>query len=319
MLGASDGWRGGGRSNLGQRSGSSPKDTYAETQLRSQRLGDFRAQERRQLSQASERARKENFQALAAFRTGHRQRAEEMTDGHAFHLNQVTEWDVAEDQRHRWLPALRARTQSESSFRVAVSGIFKDRVAVPDEFADLRAEKRDLLEQARQQRLQLLLERSRVKHERAAERRPNNGDTIRLRLEKKEADKLEKTEFHRKLTGWDGKKLSRRTKSVTTLWNEYKKAQTFSGVAATSSQATVSDDPVRCSSTSWPPEAQPAVDEERRALNAVARKAEEELANRLQEEMLAEQMAEMAALGEQDPSCGEFVPAATINPLRATA
>lgn len=208
--------------------------------LQSSKLEQRRIKERQRIKEANQQVQKEQFRAMVHAYRDRQQRSEEKMKNNAFRDDQVIAWKMGEEKRERWMPERRARALSESAFKKSVSNIVQERIAIEDEFADLRAEKRALLEQARVQRVQMQVERSRIRHQRAAELRPNNEDSIRLRREQKEAEKIEKMEFFRTLTGWDGQKLGRRTRSVTALWNEHKEARKKQQALSLASSSAVS-------------------------------------------------------------------------------
>lgn len=186
----------------------------------SRRLYVHRSKQRQELTANMLNEQQRYFDQISAAFRSRRERSEQRTQSSPFLDSQLTEFHRAERRRGR--PGEhRARAEGEREFREVLNTTFAARSAMRDEFAELRKEKRELLAQERQLWMQMEAEKSRMKQLRAAERRPSYSEDVQARKEMRLEKERVKQEFLRSLTGWDGRKGTRRTQSVKNLWNEH--------------------------------------------------------------------------------------------------
>jgi len=219
----------------------------AQQQERKERLHEAARQERLKeqhlrinqrniLTESMQAEQQQYMQELTAALRGHKERSAQKLKDSPFISGQAVFDDFDRGERDRGRSEYHAETAALREFRTTMNGTFTQRVKIGDPFADLRKEKRQLLEQEKQLKVLMEAERTREKMEGAARRRPSQTEDILAGRRLREDEKMMKEEFYRSLTGWNGKKVLKRNKPVKELWNEHKAVLAYQQVSAASSE-----------------------------------------------------------------------------------
>lgn len=184
-----------------------------------------RAEQRRKLTEDSKQEDERYHKAVVAATRDRRQRWRGITKNNPMKQDLCVGLEQGEEQRDRWYPERRSQSLSDKQFQRRVTAVFVARAGIQDEMELLRKEKKALIEQERQTRAAMDLERTKMRLARAAQLRPNPRELTELRKEQRDEERYQKQEFFRKITGWDGRKVKARSKSVSELWSEHLEAQ----------------------------------------------------------------------------------------------
>jgi len=196
----------------------------------------LRINQRNKLTGSMQAEQQQYMQELTVALRGHKGRSAEKLKDSPFIEGQAVFDDFDRGERDRGRSGYHAETVALREFRTTMNVTFIQRVKVGDPFADLRKEKRQLLEQEKELKVLMEVERTREKMEGAARRRPSQTEDILAGRRLREDEKMMKEEFYRSLTGWNGKKVLKRNKPVKELWNEHKAVLAYQQVSAASSE-----------------------------------------------------------------------------------
>jgi len=213
--------------------------------------------ERRALAEHAQQDRERIQNNQVAENQQRNQRWQARTATNPMKQDQLAVAEKAESKRANLLPQVKA-SRSEQKFSDSIMAVFRDRVQQEDEMETLRAEKYRLLQQEKEHRARMAKEWTEMKALRASQLRASlrpGREELRLKLEMREEERHQKQEFMRAMTGWNGVKLQRRSKSVTELWKEHQESRLQAVSCSTLSRPAGSLDSVsaKASESSFPP------------------------------------------------------------------
>jgi len=213
--------------------------------------------ERRALAEQAQQDRERQYNKQVAENQQRYQRWKAKTAANPMKQDQLLNFEKAESQRANVLPQMKC-SRSEQKFSDSIMAVFRERLQQEDELETLRAEKYSLLQQEREHRARMAKEWTEMKALRASQLRASlrpGREELRRKLEMREEERYQKQEFMRALTGWNGVKSQRRSKSVTELWKEHQESRLQAASCSTLSGPAGSLDSVsaKASDASYPP------------------------------------------------------------------